>query len=93
MEIRMFEIWVTLAGEAPEIAFHWRGSAAAGIAEARREAAKRGLEVINIDVVPVHVIYKDEDVHYDREQQMRDDYESMVTPNPYGESPPGNPWG
>lgn len=78
MEIRMFEIWVTLAGEAPEIAFHWRGSAAAGIAEAKREAAKRGLEVINIDVVPVHVVYKDEDVHYDKEQHMRDDYESMV---------------
>jgi len=34
-----------------------------------------------------------EDAHYDREQQMRDDYESMVAPNPYGESPPGNPWG
>ena len=35
----------------------------------------------------------EEDTHYDREQQMREDYESMVTPNPYGESPPGNPWG
>jgi hypothetical protein len=74
MEVRKFEIWVTLAGEAPEIAFHWRGSAAGGIAEAKRVAAERGLEVINIDVVPVHVIYD-------------------VTPNPYGESPAGNPWG
>ena len=36
---------------------------------------------------------KDDDAHYDREHQMREDYESMVTPNPYGESPPGNPWG
>ena len=48
MEIRMFEIWVTLAGEAPEIAFHWRGSWADGMARAKAEAKERGLDVYRI---------------------------------------------
>ena len=40
------EIWVEIEGDAPEIAFHWRGCADDGIAKAQREAAARGLNLL-----------------------------------------------
>ena len=47
-KVRRYAIWVELLGEAPEIAFHWRGSWADGMARAKAEAKERGLDVYRI---------------------------------------------
>lgn len=52
-KVERYAIWVELLGEAPEIAFHWRGSWAAGMAKAKAEAKERGLDVVRLWAEPL----------------------------------------
>lgn len=48
-----YEIWVQLDHQAePILAFHWRGSAHAGMEDAKRTAAKFGRKVITVYALP-----------------------------------------
>lgn len=53
MTIRRFAIWVEALGEAPEIAFHWRGDAKQGIERAKREAKEIGLTLVHVEAKPL----------------------------------------
>ena len=52
-KVKRYAIWVELLGEAPEIAFHWRGSWADGMAKAKAEAKERGLDVVRLWAEPL----------------------------------------
>ena len=47
MENTRYAIWVELEGEAPEIAFHWRGDKRDGVRKAWADAQGRGLYIIS----------------------------------------------
>ena len=55
MTIRRFAIWVEALGEAPEIAFHWRGDAQQGIERAKRDAKEIGLTLVHVEAQPLEV--------------------------------------
>tara|TARA_S200002703_G_scaffold80281_1_gene69210 strand:- start:170 stop:337 length:168 start_codon:yes stop_codon:yes gene_type:complete len=46
--VQRHAIWVELLGDAPEVAFHWRGDAKQGIERAKRDAKERGLEIVKL---------------------------------------------
>ena len=52
-KVKRYAIWVELLGEAPEIAFHWRGSGGDGLAKAKAEAKERGLDVVRLWAEPL----------------------------------------
>jgi hypothetical protein len=52
-KVKRYAIWVELLGEAPEIAFHWRGSWGDGLAKAKAEAKERGLDVVRLWAEPL----------------------------------------
>ena len=48
MTLNRYKIWIEAAGEAPEIAFTWRGQPEAGIARAKKEAEQLGIDCLKI---------------------------------------------
>lgn len=52
-KVGRYAIWVELLGEAPEIAFHWRGSWGDGMAKAKAEAKERGLDIVRVWAEPL----------------------------------------